>query len=130
LDSGRILPIIGILLFALPAPARGEMISFSNNSRLPLVVQLSSVVRGGVRRDRPYALFPGGKASIFLPGPKLVQIYDGRLPNRILFQDNLPPSNVDVFFSIQPDPRGLPKMNLQQVKPPINFQKIGTVPGK
>jgi hypothetical protein len=87
-------------------------------------------VRGGVRRDRPYALFPGGKVGIFLPGPKLIQVYDGRLPNRILFQDNLPPSNEDVFYSIQPDPRGLPKVNLLQVKPPINFSKMGSGPGK
>ncbi len=118
---GRLLwPILGLLLLVPPAlgQPQGDSVSFSNDTRLPLVVQLSSIVRGGVRRDRPYPLFPGDKVRILLPGPKLVQVFDGRAPNRVLFQDKLPPTTEDLFYSIRPDPRGLPKVNLEPVRPP------------
>lgn len=105
-------------LWLLPAGALGESIVITNATPIPLVVQMASVINGTVRRDRPYPVYPGRKVKIVLPGNKVVHIYDGRIPNRILFQGRITPSTDDQFFAIQPDPRNPPRMDLHIVKPP------------
>jgi hypothetical protein len=105
----------------VPAQAAGESITFVNDTKAPLVVQLATAVRGGIRRDRPYQIAPGDKVVISLPGNKLVNIYDARLPNRVLYQGTLPASATDTTLSIKPDrPNvlGIPRVTLEVVPPP------------
>lgn len=107
--------------YLAPAQAAGESITFVNDTKAPLVVQLATAVRGGIRRDRPYPVASGEKVTITLPGNKLVNIYDARLPNRVLFQGTLPASAADVFLSIKPDrPNvlGVPRVTLEVIPPP------------
>jgi hypothetical protein len=52
-------------------------------------------------------------------GNKLVNVYDARFPNRMLFQGTLPASPTDGMYSIkQPDPRQ-PKVDMEMVKQPM-----------
>jgi hypothetical protein len=105
------------LPFVLPAQALAETLIFVNDTKATLVVQLATVVRGGARRSPPYTIGPGEKVSVALPGNKLVNVYDARLPNRVLFQGTIPASPQDGVYSIkQPDPR-LPKVEMEMVKP-------------
>jgi hypothetical protein len=116
LKRGAILVAL-LVPFLLPAQALAETIVFVNDTRGTVVVQLATVMRGGVRRGAPQTLGPGEKASFVVPGNKLVNIYDARLPNRALFQGTISASPTDGVYSItQPDLR-LPKVEVEQVKP-------------
>jgi hypothetical protein len=116
LKRGAILLALA-LPFLLPAQALAETITFVNDTKGTMVVQLATAVKGGVRRGPPYTLKPGEKVSINLPGNKLVNVYDARLPNRPLFQGTIPASTEDGAYSIkQPDPR-VPKVEVEMVKP-------------
>ena len=110
-------PLALAVLCLLPASAAAESVTFVNETNVPLVVQMATAVRGGVRRDRPHQLAPGDKVRSKLPGNKLVNVYDARLPNRILYQGTIPDSTDDLVFSIQPDPRGRPKVSIERAKP-------------
>ena len=115
----RALPLLALaVLGLLPASSEAEAITFVNDTKAPLVVQMAIAVRGGIRRDRPYQVAPGEKVRVILLGNKLVNVYDARVPNRALFQGTLNASPNDQAFSIKPDPRGLPKVILEPVKPP------------
>jgi hypothetical protein len=98
----------GATLFALalmvlvPTTACAETITFVNESKASVVVQLSTVVRGRVVRDRPYTLNPGDKVRIALPGDKLVHVYDARVPTCVLFKGTIGASLVDQGFTLQP----------------------------
>lgn len=122
-DIGRRgLALVALVVLALaPATAGAETITFVNETKAPLVVQLAIVIRGRVQRDRPHQLMPGDKVRITLPGDKLVSVYDARLPNRILYQGTLPASVQDQVYSLLPDPRGLPRVILDR--------KAGAPPG-
>ncbi len=109
------------LLPLLPAAAPAETITFVNDTKAPLVVQMATAVRGGIRRDRPYPVAPGEKVRIALSGNKLLNVYDGRMPNRVLYQGTLPASTDDQAFSItpgKPDAFGQPRVTLDVVSPP------------
>ncbi len=116
-NGGRGLLALAVLAL-VPALAAAENLTFVNDTASPVVIQLATVVRGGVRRDRPYSLYPGEKVRVSLPGPKLINVYDARVPNRVLLQGPLPASNDDQAFSIRPDPQGLPRLTLQPVPVP------------
>jgi hypothetical protein len=114
----------GAALFALavlgllPAAAAAQSVTFVNDTKVPLVVQLAVGTPRGVRRLEPHRVYPGDKVRLMVAGDKLVNVYDARLPNRVLYQGTLPASTEDQQFSMQPDPRGLPKVVLEKVKPP------------
>jgi hypothetical protein len=99
----------GATLFALalmvlvPTTASAETITFVNETKATVVIQLSTVVRGSVRRDRPYTLNPGDKVKIALAGDKLVHVYDARVPTRVLFKGTIGASLIDQGFTLQPD---------------------------
>ena len=63
------------------------------------------MVRGVLRRDRPYLLKPGDATpGIALPGNKLITVYDGANPNRVIFQGTVPGGPTDQAFGVAPDP--------------------------
>jgi hypothetical protein len=98
----------GATLFALalmvlvPTTVSAETITFVNETKATVVVQLSTVVRGRVLRDKPYTLNPGDKVRIALAGDKLVHVYDARA-TRILFKGAIAASLVDQGFTLQTD---------------------------
>jgi len=107
----------------LPVGARCESITITNTTLAPLVVQMASVISNTVRRDRPYPLYPGQTVKIVLPGNKVVNIYDARIPNRVLYQGRISSSPEDLFFAVLPDPRNvdprnIPRVSLQITPPP------------
>lgn len=108
------------MLCLLPTSSQAESVTFTNDTKATLVVQLVTTVQGVVRRDRPHQLCPGGTVSVALPGNKLVNIYDARLPSRVLYQSPLPSSSNDLFFSIRPDPRILSRVILELARPTAN----------
>jgi hypothetical protein len=116
LGKQRVTQVTLALLCLLPASASAETLTFINDTKSPVVVQLAIEVRGAVRRDRPYQIAPGEKAPIMLSGDKLVNIYDARQPNRPLYQGTIPASTEDQTYLIKADPRGLPKFVLERVK--------------
>ena len=107
------------LPFCLPLQALAETVVFVNDTKVAIVVQVATVIRGKVVRGAPCTLRKGEKVPITVLGNKLVNIYDARLPNRVLFQGTIPASPVDAIYSIkQNDPR-MPKLDLEPVKPAI-----------
>lgn len=107
------------VLCLLPGSAEAETITFVNDTKAILVVQLATPVRGTIRRDRPYQVLPGDKVKIQLSGNKLVNVYDSRMPNRPLFQGTLEASPNDLAFSIKPgrpNPLGQPQVTLEPIK--------------
>jgi hypothetical protein len=111
LKKGAVLLVVS-LPFLMPARARAETIEIVNNTKATLVVQCAAVVRGAVRRGTPTTLGPGEKMSVTALGNKLVNVYDARLPNRMLYQGTVPASTTDGSYSItQPDIR-VPKLQM------------------
>ncbi len=91
------------LMGLVPTTASAETITFVNDTKATVVIQLSTVVRGSVRRDRPYTLKPGDKVPIALPGDKLVHVYDALRPARVLFKGTIGASLIDQGFTLQLD---------------------------
>jgi len=116
LKKGAILIALS-LPFVLPAQALAETLVFVNDTNGTLVVQVATVIRGAVRRGLPTTLRPGKEMRVNVLGNKLINVYDARFPNRVLFQGTLPASTDDAIYSItQPNLR-LPKVDMEQVKP-------------
>ncbi len=116
LKGGAVLIALA-LPFVLPAQSLAEDLIFVNDTKGTLVVQVATVVRGTVRRGAPCTLGPGEKTKVAVLGNKLVNVYDARFPNRMLFQGTLPASAENGIYSIkQPDLR-IPKVNMEIVKP-------------
>jgi hypothetical protein len=87
-----------------PATALADSVTFRNECGSPVIVQSASVIRGVMRRDRPYALRPGDYSpKIGLDTDKVIVVYDGTNPNRLLFQGSLKASPTPIFYSIVPD---------------------------
>jgi hypothetical protein len=108
------------LLGCWPAGARAENLVFRNDCSAPVVVQAVVVFRGAIRRDKPYLLNPGDMTPpIAFPGDKVINVYEARVPNRILFQGAIPASRKDLFFSVLPDVLpGRVRLELRRMPPP------------
>jgi hypothetical protein len=116
LKRGAVLLAV-LLPFLLPAQALAETIEIVNNTKATLVVQCAAVVRGVVRRGAPNTLGPGEKMTVTALGNKLVNVYDARFPNRMLYQGTVPASLTDGSYSItQPDLR-IPKLQMDTNRP-------------
>jgi hypothetical protein len=112
LTKGAVLLALA-LPFVLPAQAFAETIELINTTKATIVVQAAAVVRGAVRRGTPTTLKPGDKMTVTVAGNKLINVYDARLPNRMLYQGTVPSSPTDGSYVIrQPDPR-IPKLSLE-----------------
>src|SRR3954464_13134459 len=116
LKSGAIVLAVA-LPFLLPAQALAETIAFVNDTKGTVVVQVATVIRGAVRRGTPTTLGPGEKMRVTVPGNKLINIYDARMPNRMLFQGTIASSADDGHYAIRhPDARAA-KVDLETVRP-------------
>jgi hypothetical protein len=116
LKRGAILIALA-LPFVLPAQGLAEDLVFVNDTKGTLVLQVATVVRGTVRRGAPITVGPGDKTKVSVLGNKLINLYDARLPNRMLFQGTLPASAENAVYSIsQPDLR-VPKVSVDKAKP-------------
>ncbi len=104
------------LMVLIPTTVSAETITIVNDTKATVVIQLSTVVRGSVRRDRPYTLNPGDKVRIALAGDKLVHVYDARVPTRVLFQGTIGASLIDQGFLLQPD-AATGKMTMDVIPP-------------
>ena len=105
--------LAALLSVCFACRASAETLIFRNDCNSPIVVQAASVSRGTFVRGRPYLLRPGDESpGIALPGEKVVTIYDGKVPNRVLFQKAMPAGSLDVKFSILPD-RPTPRVRIQ-----------------
>lgn len=95
-----------VLVCLFPSAVRADTVTFRNETRVSLVVQTATVVRGNVVRDQPCLIRPGDYTpKIILRNDKIVTVYDART-NRVLFRDVLKCSpRTDLGFSIQADPR-------------------------
>lgn len=95
------------MMSLFPADARAEALLFRNDTKSPIIVQAACVVRGVLRRDRPYLLKPGDSTpGVILPGNKLITIYDGLRPNKVIFKGAIPGGPTDQAFTVDPDPTG------------------------
>jgi hypothetical protein len=93
-----------VVLFAPAFASAGSITVYNDDpAGVPVVVQAVTVIRGALVRDKPYLLGRGDKATIALPGNKVVTIYDARVANRVLFQGVVPDSTDDLHFGIAPD---------------------------
>jgi hypothetical protein len=99
--ASRWLAAAALVLFA-PGLSQAESLRFHNETTGPVIIQCSSVVRGGpLMRDKPYLLNVGDKTpEIVLPGNKTINIYEAKVPNRMLFQGVVPASADDQAFNI------------------------------
>jgi len=100
--------VMAVWVMALPpADARAESLLFRNDTKAPIIVQAACVVRGVLRRDRPYLLKPGDSTpGITLPGNKVITVYDGSRPNKVIFKGAIPGGPTDQSFTVDPDPAG------------------------
>ena len=111
------LGLLATLLVCSASRASAETLIFRNECNVPIVVQAASVSHGTFVRGCPYLLRPGDESpGIALPGEKVLTIYDGKVPNRVLFQKAMPAGSLDVKFSILPDVPS-PRVRIQ-VQPP------------
>ena len=113
--------LLAVALVGVPtAGARAEALLFRNDTNGAIIVQAACVVRGVLRRDRPYLLKAGDSTpGIVLPGNKLITVYDGANPNRVLFQGTVPGGPSDQAFSVAPDPlSGAIKLDLRTAPGP------------
>jgi hypothetical protein len=100
--------LLAVLAVSLaPAGARAEALLFRNDTKGPIIVQAACVVRGVLRRDRPYLLKPGDSTpGVTLPGNKVITVYDGLRPNKVIFRGAIPGGLIDQAFTVDPDPTG------------------------
>jgi hypothetical protein len=105
--------LTALLLCAAPTGAQAESLVFRNDTKEPLIVQAACVVRGVLKRDRPYLLKPGDSTpGIVMPGNKVITVYDGLRPNKVVFKGAIPGGANDQAFNVSPDPTGGVKLDL------------------
>ena len=105
-SPGRSWPArLAVLIVCLtPAVLPAQSMTFRNECRVPVVVQTYTRVGGALKRDRSVSLRPTEvSGKIGLDEDKLVIIYDGRVPNRILYRDGLRASKRPLYLGIVPD---------------------------
>jgi hypothetical protein len=112
----RLLGALAAVLL-VPGLARSEALEFRNDTRAPVIVQGTCLVRGALVRDRPYLVNPNDKSpAISLPGGKVIWIYDAKVPSRVLLRQTIPAGTEDQLFSIQPDAGGT-RVRLEKARP-------------
>jgi hypothetical protein len=86
-----------------PASARAGSITIKNETKIPLIVQATTIAPLFVR-DRPYLLKPGeSTAGITLPGNKTVYIFHTGAGNRLLGRPMVSASPDNLYFAIIAD---------------------------
>jgi hypothetical protein len=106
-----------IIAFA-PVIASAETITFRNDTPATIVVQVTSVVRGTVMRERPATLSPNDVSRTDLPGNKIITISDARKPTNVLYQGAISSSNEDLYLLIKVDPLLPNRLKLEKTRGP------------
>jgi hypothetical protein len=77
-----------LLLLISAAPAFSAGITFRNEHKIPIIVQSATVVNNMVRRGAPLLIYPGkiARELNLKAGDRVITVYDGRQPTRILYQ--------------------------------------------
>jgi hypothetical protein len=102
--SPRLLAVLVVCL--APALARAETMVFRNECRVPVVIHTTYVFRGKLCRNKPYLLrFGDCTPKIRIAGPMEVYVFDGRVPNRMLFKGAVRDGRKPLYFSVAPVPR-------------------------
>src|SRR5262245_19686470 len=106
-----------VLIASSPlGPVRADTFTFRNDCRVPLVVQVSSVQRGVLKRDQGM-LRPGeSTAKLPLDSDKVITIYDSRT-SRILFRNVLKMRKAPVTYSLDTDPLFPSRLRIREIKP-------------
>jgi hypothetical protein len=90
--------------FLAPAFAAADSITVHNDTKDPIVVQASCLVRGRVVRDRPFVLKAGETSPklVVPPGAAAtsIAVYDAKAPTRLLFRDRIPAAIGDQEFAL------------------------------
>jgi hypothetical protein len=109
------------LVGADPVPAAAAWFGVRNDSQMPVIFQGASVVNNVVRRGKAHILAPGQETwELIAPGTKIITIYDGRVPGRVLFEGNIVAGPTDMFFSI--------RVGLVQVAPGVVVPQATLLP--
>jgi hypothetical protein len=117
LGSLRRLVLTVLALGLLPASAAAENIQIKNEAGGPIIVVASCVVRGQKVSVGPFKLDPNDATpNICLPGNKVIQVYDAKAPNRLIYQGAVPGGPNDGTWAIMPDPQR-PGFKLDPRKP-------------
>jgi hypothetical protein len=118
LGNLRRLALAGLVVLLLPAASEAETIQIKNEAGGPIIVVASCVVRGQKVSVGPYKLDANDSSpGICLPGNKVIQVYDAKAPNRLIFQGAVPGGPNDLQWAIMPDPQR-PGFKLDPRKPP------------
>src|SRR5437764_12875203 len=80
---------VALLAVGLAPAARAETIVLRNDTRTPVVVQVTAVFQGNIRRPPPVTLHPRMTATFNLPGNKYIVIYDAAVTTRILYRNTI-----------------------------------------
>jgi len=105
-----------LVLAALPAAVRAEILYFRNDSGGPVIVQGSCLVRGKLVNDRPNLVQPGDKVKINLQGDKLITIREAKAPNDLLHKETIRAGKADQYILITPDPKAKLKLDVTTAK--------------
>jgi hypothetical protein len=103
---GGTLALALLALLPLQAPAAG--IGFRNETNSPIVVQGATFVGGMLRRGQALVIYPNRSAlDQRLPlGTRLITIYDGNQPNRLLLRERVEFRGQDLLFRVRQVPGG------------------------
>lgn len=123
-------------VIVLPGVADAGWLIFRNDTKLPVIVQGTSIVNGVLRQKRQI-LQPGETwREATVRGNKLIIIADAKQPTRILYRDTIIVGQADINVSIQEDAVPQPKAKPVKVKStlkaqqPMPVSKVKLVPVK
>lgn len=120
------------LLSLCPGIAQAGWVGFRNETNVPVVVQITHVVRPREQHGKPHLIQPGNVTweAVMQPGAKRITVYNANQPRQVLYQGPLLYAGNDLFFAVQleaPTPGMpvplLPKLTVQPAKAP-------TLPGQ
>lgn len=109
-----------LVAFCLPNSLRAEGIGFTNELKIPIIVQGASLENNMVRRGPPILIAPRkiGWDINLKPGRRFITIYDGRQATRVLYRgqalDFLGP---DLLFAVRVGPGNPPRVVIVPLPP-------------
>jgi hypothetical protein len=114
--------VAGAVLFAAPTRAAAAGMVFQNKLKVSVSLEAATVVGRVVKRDMPLLIDPGKTASHdnVPPGVRFINVYDANQPARLLLKRRIlvPNTTQSLYFTIQPDIRGVPQLHFLGTNPP------------
>ncbi|MFO0841096.1 MAG: hypothetical protein U0797_01690 [Gemmataceae bacterium] len=107
--------LAALVACALPALARGETFAFRNDCKEALVIRVSTVQRGVLKRDQTLLKAGESTPKVAHKTDTLVLVLDGKT-GRELFRDVLRVSKTPVSYGIVPDPRRPGRVAMKQLE--------------